>query len=79
MRLSARQAQIVRFLSRNDGGGVVSLDDLSKVLGVSIRTLYNDVNAINDCLAGCNVGALRVASRSVDCGRVDWSRVSSLR
>lgn len=59
-------------------GGVVSLDDLSKVLGVSIRTLYNDVNAINDCLAGCNVGALRVASRSVDCGRVDWSRVSEL-
>lgn len=71
MRLSARQAQIVRSLSRERGTEPISLEELSKTLGVSVRTLYNDVNAINDRLAGCGVGALRVVSRSVDCSQVD--------
>lgn len=78
MRLSARQAQIVRSLSRERGTEPISLEELSKTLGVSVRTLYNDVNAINDRLAGCGVGALRVVSRSVDCSQVDWSHVFEL-
>lgn len=76
MRLSARQAQIARILSREEDP--VTLDGLSKILGVSVRTLYNDVNSINECLADYGVGDLRVASRCVDGRKVDWSRISEL-
>lgn len=76
MRLSARQAQIARLLSHERRS--VSLEELSKSLGVSVRTLYNDVNAINDCLSGLNVGDLHVVSRTIDGAGVDWSRISDL-
>lgn len=62
----------------SEGGSPISLDDLSRALGVSVRTLYNDVNAINDCLSRAGLGGLRVVSRCVEGGQVDWSRVSEL-
>lgn len=75
MGLNRRQQQVLRMLPRDRNG--IPLEELIQKLGVSMRTGYYDIQAINSYLAAQAAGALDLASRRISTAHVDWSKVDA--
>ncbi len=75
MKLNSRQIQTIRMLSQATSG--LALSTVAKTHGISLRTAYYDLNAINEFCAEHDLGQVHVTGRRL-VGEVDWVRTHRL-
>lgn len=76
MNLKSRQMRVLRFLSRGADG--VPLDELASELGISRRTLYYDINNLNDYLRDSELGSLVIENQVLRSQDVCWEALAKL-
>lgn len=77
MELKSRQAQLLKALSKSIGGGL-PLKDVMDEFGISRRTVYYDISAINTWLAVSELGCLSVEGQRIKVDSVQWDRLGNL-
>lgn len=77
MELKSRQAQLLKALSKSIGGGL-PLKDVMGEFGISRRTVYYDISAINTWLAASELGCLSVEGQRIKVDSVQWDRLGNL-
>ena len=75
MKLNSRQIQMLRTISRSANG--IPLAAVSEAHGISQRTIYYDIKAINDFCSANGLGGVSVVDRHI-VGSVDWDHAWQL-